>query len=120
MTASKEPAEGQAQGRIFQNKNRKVWMLAYCGPRPDGTWGEIRESAKTRSEEKARRSILLQSVYVASAGTVPGPRGLVNKRDQATASRVSSFRRSPFGESDAQVDLLDELRCVQAPELSLR
>src|SRR5260370_42443449 len=30
-------------------------MLAYCGPRPDGSWGEIRESSRTRSEEKARR-----------------------------------------------------------------
>lgn len=47
--------EDRGQGRIFQNKNRKVWMLAYCGPRPDGSWGEIRESSKTRNEEKARR-----------------------------------------------------------------
>jgi integrase len=50
-------SEGQAKGRIFQNKGRKVWMLAYCGPRPDGTWGEIRESAKTRSEETARKRL---------------------------------------------------------------
>jgi integrase len=66
MTAPKEPAEGQAQGRIFQNKNRKVWMLAYCGPRPDGTWGEIRESAKTRSEPRARRILARRLRQVAN------------------------------------------------------
>jgi integrase len=32
-------------------------MLAYCGPRQDGTWGEIRESAKTRNEETARKRL---------------------------------------------------------------
>src|SRR5260370_37171632 len=47
--------EAQRKGRIFQNKDRMVWMIAYCGPRPDGSWGEIRESAKTRSEKKANR-----------------------------------------------------------------
>src|SRR5260370_4287150 len=48
-------SEERRKGRIFQNKDRMVWMIAYCGPRPDGSWGEIRESAKTRSEKKANR-----------------------------------------------------------------
>jgi hypothetical protein len=50
-------SESQAKGRIFQNKGRRVWMLAYCGPRPDGSWAEIRESAKTRSEGTARKRL---------------------------------------------------------------
>ena len=57
MKAVKVAGEGRAQGRIFQNKARKVWMLAYCGPRPDGTWGEIRESAQTRDEAAARKAL---------------------------------------------------------------
>jgi integrase len=47
--------DAHAKGRVFQNKGRKVWMLAYCGPRQDGSWGEIRESSGTRNEGKARR-----------------------------------------------------------------
>ncbi len=46
-----------AKGRIFQPKGRKVWMLAFYGPKPGGAWGEIRESAKTRDEEKARERL---------------------------------------------------------------
>src|SRR5260370_28399491 len=48
-------SEERRKGRIFQNKDRMVWMIAYCGPRPDGSWGEIRESSRTRSEGKAKR-----------------------------------------------------------------
>ncbi len=47
-------SEGRAKGRVYQNRGRKTWMLAYCGPRQDGSWGEIRESSKTRTEAKAR------------------------------------------------------------------
>ena len=54
MTPAKTVESGP-QGRVFQNKNRTVWMLAYCGPSKDGTWAEIRESSKTRSEKRARR-----------------------------------------------------------------
>lgn len=57
MKAVRVAGEGRAQGRIFQNKGRKVWMIAYCGPRPDGTWGEIRESAQTRDESAARKAL---------------------------------------------------------------
>ena len=38
------------RGRVFQPPGRKVWMLAYYGPKGNGTRGEIRESAKTRDE----------------------------------------------------------------------
>ena len=50
-------SEDRPRGRIFRNKGRKVWMLAYCGPRPDGSWGEIRESAQTRNEQAARSAL---------------------------------------------------------------
>jgi integrase len=32
-------------------------MLAFYGPKPGGAWGEIRESAKTHDEEKARKRL---------------------------------------------------------------
>ena len=66
MKALKVTGESQARGRVFQNKNRKVWMLAYCGPRPDGTWGEIRESSKTRNEETARNILAKRLRQVAN------------------------------------------------------
>ncbi|HXN77542.1 MAG TPA: hypothetical protein VN965_02075, partial [Candidatus Dormibacteraeota bacterium] len=66
MKALKVTGESQARGRIFQNKNRKVWMIAYCGPRPDGSWGEIRESSKTRNEETARNILAKRLRQVAN------------------------------------------------------
>jgi len=45
-------------GRVYRPKGRKVWMLAFYGPRPNGSgWGLIRESAKTEDEEKARKKL---------------------------------------------------------------
>ena len=43
-----------------------MWMIAYCGPRQNGTWGEIRESARTRSEEIARRVLAKRLRQVAN------------------------------------------------------
>ncbi len=45
---------GNTGGRIFQPKGRRVLMMAYYGPRRDGSWGEIRESARTEDPEVAR------------------------------------------------------------------
>lgn len=66
MKAQKVMGESQPRGRLFQNKNRKVWMIAYCGPRPDGSWGEIRESSKTRNEEAAKRVLDKRLRHVAN------------------------------------------------------
>src|ERR1700730_13160444 len=44
----------KAKGRIYRPPGKQFVMIAYCGPKPDGSWGEIRESAKTDSEEAAR------------------------------------------------------------------
>ena len=44
----------KAKGRIYRPPGKTFLMIAYCGPKPDGSWGEIRESAKTDSEEAAR------------------------------------------------------------------
>lgn len=49
-----ESAE-RGRGRVFQPKGRRVWMLAYYGPKGDGTRGEIRESSKTHDEGRARK-----------------------------------------------------------------
>jgi len=89
-------SEEQPKGRIFQNKARKVWMLAYCGPRPDGGWGEIRESAKTRSEEKARR-ILAKRL-----------REVANHREGLTNFEAPSQRRVTV--TELLEDLLAEYR----------
>jgi integrase len=33
----------------------RVWWIRYCGPRRDGSWGEIRESADTEDKRKAEK-----------------------------------------------------------------
>ncbi|MDQ6891534.1 MAG: tyrosine-type recombinase/integrase [Acidobacteriota bacterium] len=45
------------KGRVFKGEGRRTWSLAYMGPRPDGTWGEIRQSAGTEDEPEARRQL---------------------------------------------------------------
>lgn len=42
----------KGKGRIFQPKGAKVWMLAFYGPS-----GEVRKSAHTRDEKKAREAL---------------------------------------------------------------
>src|ERR1700686_2941119 len=54
MKAVKFTAESRGRGRIFRNKDRKVLRLAYFGPKKDGRWGEIRESAHTADPEVAK------------------------------------------------------------------
>lgn len=44
----------RGRGRIFRPKGRNVLMIAYWGPKQDGSMGEIRESAKTADEAVAR------------------------------------------------------------------
>jgi integrase len=56
MSSTERTAE-RGRGRIFQPKGRKVLMLAYYGPRTNGAWGEIRESAHTEDPEKAQRKL---------------------------------------------------------------
>jgi integrase len=79
------------KGRIFIPKNRKVWMLAFYGPKPGGGWGEIRESAKTRDESKAQKRLERRLREVASY------------RDGATDFEAPAQRRLTVG------DLLDDL-----------
>jgi integrase len=55
-TSMSESAE-RGRGRVFRPPGRKVWMLAYYGPKGDGRRGEIRESAKTRDEAVAWRKL---------------------------------------------------------------
>jgi len=45
---------GKNGGRIFQPRGRRVLMIAYYGPKKDGSFGEIRESARTEDLEKAQ------------------------------------------------------------------
>jgi integrase len=33
----------------------RTWWIRYRGPRPDGSWGDVRQSAKTGDEKKARK-----------------------------------------------------------------
>jgi integrase len=44
----------RGRGRIFQPAGKNFLMIAYYGPTESGRWGEIRESAKTTNEKKAR------------------------------------------------------------------
>jgi len=46
--------EGRIRG-VYRRKKSPKWWIAYMGPRPDGSWGRIRESAKTTDFEKAKR-----------------------------------------------------------------
>src|SRR5690242_16933178 len=46
----------RGEGRVFvRGKSGYLWV-AYCGPKPNGEWGEIREPAKpaTTDPERAR------------------------------------------------------------------
>src|SRR5689334_4529400 len=55
----REPEAEGARGLYLRGR---TWWLRYCGPRRDGTWGEIRESAETddrKKAEKLRRERLL-------------------------------------------------------------
>lgn len=45
------------KGRIYRPPGKQFLMIGYCGPKQDGSWGEIRESAKT-DDEGAARSLL--------------------------------------------------------------
>lgn len=45
----------RGKGRIFQPKDRKVLMIAYWGPKKDGGFGQIRESAHTEDPVVARK-----------------------------------------------------------------
>ncbi len=56
------------KGNVYRNPGRKVWMLAYCGPRSDGRRGLIRESSKTQDEEKARKILAARVRHVANDG----------------------------------------------------
>ena len=47
-------AGNRGAGRIYLPKNSRRWMLAYYGPKPDGSWGEIRESSHSEKEEDAQ------------------------------------------------------------------
>jgi integrase len=40
---------------VYHRAKSSVWWVQYAGPRPDGTWGRIRESAKTVDAKKAKR-----------------------------------------------------------------
>src|SRR5262245_14556531 len=84
--------KGKPVGRVYRPKGRQVFMLAYYGPKPDGSWGEIRESAKTKSEDEARRRLdqRLRKVQTFREG-------------QAGTFEVPAQRRVKVGE------LLDEL-----------
>jgi integrase len=45
---------GKVSG-ISRRGGSPYWWIEYSGPQPDGSWGRIRESAKTTNLEKARR-----------------------------------------------------------------
>jgi integrase len=78
-------------GRIFKPKKSRFWHIAYCGPRSDGTIGELRESSKSEDDQAALR--------------------LLRKRVRAVKNSREGIR--PFiGPSEEKItvaDLLDEL-----------
>jgi integrase len=85
-------AKGKPVGRVYRPKGRDALMLAYYGPKPDGSWGQIRESAKTMDEAEARRR-LAQRLRKVEA----------HREGQAGSFEVPAQRRVKVGE------LLDEL-----------
>jgi len=54
----------RGDGRIFKPKKSRFWHIAYYGPRPDGSLGEIRESARTDDERKARTLLRRRMAHV--------------------------------------------------------
>jgi integrase len=79
------------KGHLYKPSGRKVLMMAYRAPRPDGSWGLIRESAKTDDWTKARK--LLDARV----------RAAENHRDGVAEFEGPAARRVTVGE------LLDEL-----------
>jgi integrase len=47
----------KANGRIYRPPGKSFLMIAYWGPKADGSWGEIRESAGSDDEAKARAKL---------------------------------------------------------------
>lgn len=47
----------KARGRIYRPPKKHFLMIAYWGPKADGSWGEVRESAGTDDEAKAREKL---------------------------------------------------------------
>lgn len=82
----------RGDGRIFKPKKSRFWHIAYYGPRPDGTFGELRESSKSEDEQVAGR--------------------LLKKRVWAVENSRKGIR--PFvGPAEEKItvgDLLDELK----------
>lgn len=79
------------KGHLYRNPGRKIWMLAYDGPRPDGKRRLIRESSGTDDEGKARK-ILEARV-----------RNVANDRDG-----IADFE-GPDAKRRTVAELLDEL-----------
>jgi integrase len=81
--------EAEKMEGVYQRGD--TYWIRYSGPRPDGTWGQIRESAKTRDSEKAKK--LLRNRL----------RGVANHRDG-----IRRFQ-GPFQERVTVDELLDNL-----------
>src|SRR6476660_2186215 len=58
MDAEKQTRD-RGRGRVFRPVKRgrvlRFWQIAYWGPKDDGTWGEIRESARTADRRIAAK-----------------------------------------------------------------
>jgi integrase len=82
--------EGRVRG-VYRRKKSPHWWLCYVGPLPDGSWGRIRESAKTTDFEKAKR--------------------LLDRRRRAVANHRDGLRRflGPAQERVTMGELLDNL-----------
>lgn len=82
----------RATGRIYRPPGKHFLMIAYCGPKPDGSWGEIRESAGTDDKAKAREKLDARL------------RGVENHREGVKAFEGPSAARLKVG------DLLDAVK----------
>jgi len=82
--------EGRIRG-VYRRAKSPSWWIDYTGPRPDGSWGRIRESARTTDFKKANR--------------------LLDRRRRAVANHRDGIRRfqGPAQERVTVGDLFDNL-----------
>ncbi len=58
----------------------KTWWIRYRGPRPDGSWGDVRQSAKTQDRERAAK--LLKKKNREAENTREGIEGYLSPRSE--------------------------------------
>ncbi len=94
-----EKTKGSTDSTGLYQRGR-VWWITYCGPRPDGSWGQIRESSESSDpavavklrDERLRRYSIVREQDLAEALAKR-----VAYEERLTKQSTSSPRVKPFG-----------------------